>query len=60
MMYSVLIRILGTAGEKYLQTFWLWRTKRLSLKKIYIAITHRYENPKETLGIETIIHTSRK
>lgn len=61
MMYSVLIRTLGTVGEKFLQTLLAVVDQTVKPQKyIYIAIPHGYENPKETLEIETIIHTSKK
>lgn len=59
MTYSVLIRTLGTAGEKYLQTLLAVADQTIKPQKIYVAIPYGYESPKETLGIETIIHTPK-
>lgn len=60
MIYSVFIRTLRTVGEKYLHTLLAVANQTVKHQKIYVALPHGYENPKETLGIETIIPPPKK
>ena len=40
--YSVLIRTLGTAGDKYLHTLQTMHRQTVKSKKIYVALPHGY------------------
>lgn len=57
--YSVLIRTLGTAGQKYLRTLQAIDRQTLKPEKIYVALPHGYAKPTETIGKETIIYVQK-
>lgn len=48
--YSVLIRTLGTAGDKYLRTLQAIDCQTVKPEKGYVALPHGYVQPKESLG----------
>lgn len=57
--YCVAIRTLGTAGEKYQTLLNSLRDQSLPANKILVYIPYGYHAPKETIGIEQIIHCEK-
>ena len=57
--YSVLIRTLGTAGDKYLSTLKAIASQTIKPQKVYVVLPYGYNPPKETLGIETYIYVQK-
>lgn len=57
--YSVLIRTLGTAGDKYLRTLQAIDRQTVKSEKIYVALPHGYAPPKESLGNETYLYVQK-
>jgi GT2 family glycosyltransferase len=55
MEYSVVIRTLGTAGEKYQKLLNSLKNQTVLPKKILVYIPEGYKIPKETIGIEEYI-----
>lgn len=53
--YSVAIRTLGTAGEKYQETLNSVARQTVKPERILVFIPWGYEQPKETVGIEEYI-----
>lgn len=43
--YSVLIRTLGTAGDKYLRTIQAITRQTVRPEKVYVALPHGYAPP---------------
>ncbi len=57
--YSVAIRTLGTAGEKYLETLRSVERQSVQPENIYVYIPHGYELPKETIGKEIYVRCEK-
>lgn len=57
--YSVAIRTLGTAGEKYQKLLDSIKEQTIQPKHIFVHIAEGYELPKETIGIEEYIRTPK-
>lgn len=59
MDYSICIRTLGTAGDKYIKL--LDSIKRLNIqpKEVLMVIPHGYEVPKYSIGIEKIVRSDK-
>lgn len=57
--YCVAIRTLGTAGEKYQKLLDSIEAQTIQPKHIYVYIAEGYELPKETIGTEQYIWTSK-
>ena len=57
--YSVAIRTLGTAGEKYQKLLDSIKEQTIRPKHIFVHIAEGYELPKETIGIEEYIRTPK-
>lgn len=53
--YSVAIRTLGTAGEKYKKLLDSIRNQTIPPEKIIVVLPHGYEPPKYQLGIEEFV-----
>ena len=59
MEYSVVIRTLGTAGEKYQQTLNSITSQTIKAKEIIIVLPFGYDLPKEKLGNERFVFTHK-
>lgn len=57
--YSVAIRTLGTAGEKYQKLLDSIKEQTIQPKHIFVYIAKGYELPKETIGMEEYIITPK-
>lgn len=57
--YSVAIRTLGTAGEKYQTLLDSLKAQTMPPKKILVYIPFNYPDPKETIGIEQIVRCEK-
>ena len=57
--YCVAIRTLGTAGEKYQTLLDSLVAQSLPPKKILVYIPHGYPAPKETVGVEQLVHCDK-
>lgn len=57
--YSVAIRTLGTAGEKYQETLNSVARQSVTPEKVYVYIPYGYNLPKETIGIEEYIRCDK-
>ena len=57
--YSVAIRTLGTAGEKYQRLLDSLKGQTIPTKDIFVYIPHGYVLPKETIGIEKYIRCEK-
>lgn len=57
--YSIAIRTLGTAGEKYLETLRSCDRQTLQADNILVYIPHDYKLPKETIGKEIYIRCDK-
>ncbi len=57
--YSIVIRTLGTGGEKYQKLLDCIAMQTISPKNVYIIIADGYSLPKEQLGTETFVYTSK-
>lgn len=57
--YSVAIRTLGTAGEKYQTLLDSLKNQTIPPKHIFVYIAEGYALPKETIGIEEYIRTPK-
>lgn len=57
--YSVAIRTLGTAGEKYQTLLDSLKAQTMPPKKILVYIPFNYPAPKETIGIEQIVRCEK-
>lgn len=53
--YSIAIRTLGTAAEKYQKTLESIQSQTIKPEHVYIVIPHGYELPKERLGWEEFV-----
>lgn len=59
MEYSVVIRTLGKAGEKYQRMLDSLRLQTIRPKEIIIYIADGYDIPKETIGIERYVYVKK-
>lgn len=59
MTYSVAIRTLGTAGEKYLKELQSVDKQTIQPEHIFVYIPHGYDLPKETIGKEEYIRCDK-
>lgn len=59
MEYSVVIRTLGTAGEKYQQTLNSIASQTIKAKEIIIVLPFGYDLPKEKLGYEKFVFSPK-
>lgn len=59
MEYTVVIRTLGRAGEKYQRMLDSLKTQTILPKEIIIYIAEGYEIPKETIGIEQYVYVKK-
>ena len=59
MEYSVVIRTLGKAGEKYQRMLDSLKVQSILPKEIIIYIAEGYEIPKETIGIEKYVYVKK-
>lgn len=57
--YSVTIRTLGTAGEKYQRTLDCISAQTIQPKKVLIVLPKGYALPKQRLGSETFIYSDK-
>lgn len=57
--YSVAIRTLGTAGDKYLATLKSSASQSIPPSKIVVYIADGYDLPKETVGIEQYVYVKK-
>lgn len=57
--YTVVIRTLGTAGEKYLTTLRSAKEQDVPPQKILVYIPHGYPLPKETVGTEEYVRCEK-
>lgn len=57
--YSVAIRTLGTAGEKYLTTLESLNNQTIKPEAIVVYIAEGYKLPKETIGIEKYVYVKK-
>ena len=57
--YSVAIRTLGTAGEKYQETLDSIQRQLLKPEKIMVYIPYGYDLPKETIGVEEYVRCEK-
>lgn len=57
--YSVAIRTLGLAGEKYKTLLKSLENQTHKPNKIFIYLAEGYERPKETIGKEEVIYTKK-
>ena len=57
--YSVAIRTLGKAGEKYLATLQSCAAQTHRPDKIVVYLAEGFEKPKETIGIEQVVYTKK-
>lgn len=57
--YSVAIRTLGTAGEKYFATLESLNNQTIKPESIVVYIAEGYELPKETIGIEKYVYVKK-
>lgn len=59
MEYSVVIRTLGKAGEKYQRMLDSLKVQSILPKEIIIYIAEGYDIPKETIGIEKYVYVKK-
>lgn len=57
--YSVAIRTLGQAGEKYQQELDSLNNQTIKPEKIVVYLAERYDKPKETIGWEEIVYVKK-
>lgn len=57
--YSVAIRTLGKAGDKYLKTLQSCASQTIKPTNIYVYIPHGYDLPKETIGTEIYVRCEK-
>ena len=57
--YSVAIRTLGKAGDKYLKTLQSCASQTIKPTNIYVYIPYDYDLPKETIGTEIYIRCEK-
>lgn len=59
MEYTVTIRTLGTAGEKYQKTLDSIKRQTIQPKDIIVVIPYGYSEPKEKLGYERFVYSEK-
>lgn len=59
MEYTVVIRTLGKAGEKYLRMLDSLKAQSILPKEIIIYIAEGYDIPRETIGIEKYVYVKK-
>lgn len=59
MEYTVTIRTLGTAGEKYQKTLDSIKRQTIHPKDIIIVLPYGYSEPKEKLGYERFVYSEK-
>lgn len=59
MEYSICIRTLGTAGDKYIKLLDSIKNLTIQPKEVLIVIPHGYEIPSYSIGIEKIIRSNK-
>lgn len=57
--YSIAIRTLGTAGEKYLEELRSIGRQTIQPEKVVVYIAHRYERPHEQIGREEYVYVPK-
>ena len=57
--YSVAIRTVGKAGEKYIREIQSLHSQTVKPEHIYVHLAHGFERPKEQVGIEEYIDTPK-
>ena len=57
--YSVAIRTIGKAGEKYLTTLQTCAAQTHKPEKIMVYLAEGFEKPKETIGIEQVVYVKK-
>lgn len=57
--YSVAIRTLGKAGEKYLTTLQTCTAQTHKPEKIMVYLAEGFDKPKETIGIEQVVYVKK-
>ena len=57
--YSVAIRTVGKAGDKFIQELESLHTQTIKPSHIYVHLAHGFERPKEQVGIEEYIDTPK-
>lgn len=59
MEYTVVIRTLGKAGEKYQRMLYSLKEQTIKPKDIIVYIAEGYDIPKETIGIERYVYVKK-
>lgn len=59
MEYSICIRTLGTAGDKYIKLLESIKKLTIQPKEVIVVIPHGYEVPSYSIGIEKIIRSDK-
>lgn len=59
MEYSICIRTLGTAGDKYIKLLDSIKNLTIQPKEVLIVIPHGYEAPSYSIGIEKIVRSDK-
>lgn len=57
--YSIAIRTLGTAGEKYIKLLESVKNSEKQPKAVYVVLPEGYEEPKEKLGNEVFLFSKK-
>jgi len=57
--YSVAIRTVGKAGDKFIQELESLHTQTIKPSHIYVHLAHGFERPKEQVGMEEYIDTPK-
>ena len=57
--YSVAIRTLGKAGDKYLTTLQTCAAQTHKPEKIMVYLAEGFDKPKETIGIEQVVYVKK-
>ena len=57
--YSVAIRTIGKAGEKYLTTLQTCAAQTHKPEKIIVYLAEGFDKPKETIGIEQVVYAPK-
>ena len=57
--YSVAIRTLGLAGDKYQQELISIKNQTIKPEKVIVYLAEGYEPPKETIGLEEIVYVKK-
>jgi len=57
--YTAIIRTLGKAGDKYLETLKSIQRQTCQPKEIIVILPYGYDKPKETIGIERYVYSPK-